>query len=62
MVVVVVVVLTVKLMTYLWRYVITVAPNSKGHVPMDMTPSALHLCAGPQKTTPQLPGRHQPCS
>ena len=50
------VVLTVKLMTCLWRYVITDAPNSGGHVPVDMTPSALHLCAGPPKLHLSCPG------
>ena len=42
--VVVVVVLTVKLMTCLWRYVITDAPNYGGRVPVDTTPGPAPVC------------------
>ena len=41
---VVVVVLTVKLMTCLWRYVITDAPNYGGRVPVDTTSGPAPVC------------------
>ena len=54
-VVVVVVVLTVKLMTCLWRYVITDAPNYGGLVPVDTKPGPAPVCRALKLT----PSAHQ---
>ena len=51
-VVVVVMVLTVKSMTCLWRYATTVKHLIMGAVSLWTRPPALHLCAGPLKNTP----------
>ena len=50
----VVVVLTVKLMTCLWRYVITDAPNYGGRVPVDTTPGPAPVCRA-LKNRPHIP-------
>ena len=62
LVVVVVVVLTVKLMTCLWRYVITDAPNYGSRVPVDTTPGPAPVCRAQKNTPHQLINALMSCS